>query len=80
VNIDDVLPNVQEGEMIQTIVSASGGVTNRVDHVVVYTGLEVATIQYTCRGTTLNYHCTDDATSEEVLLDGVIGLFDELLQ
>ena len=79
-NIDEALPNVQEGEMIQTIISASGGKTKHVDHLVVYTGLEVATVQYTCRGTTLNFSCTDDATSEEVLLDGVIGLFDELLQ
>lgn len=79
-NINDAIPSVQEGELIQTIVTASGGDTNRVDHLVVYTGEEVATIQYTCRGTTLNFSCTDDATSEEVLLDGVIGLFDELLQ
>jgi hypothetical protein len=60
-NIDDALPKVKEGEQIQTFVKASGGDTNKVEHLVVYTGEEVATINYTCRGTTLNFSCTDDA-------------------
>ena len=78
VNINEALPNVQEGELIQTIVKASGGVTNHVDHLVVYTEAEEATIQYTCRGTTLNYSCTDDATHEA--REDLFDLFGELLQ
>ena len=60
-NIDDALPKVKEGEQIQTFVHASGGDTNKVEHLIVYTGEEVATINYTCKGTTLNFSCTDDA-------------------
>ena len=60
-NIDDALPKVREGEQIQTFVHASGGDTNKVEHLIVYTGEEIATINYTCRGTTLNFSCTDDA-------------------
>ena len=79
-NINEALPDVQEGEQIQTIIKASGGDTNHVDHLVVYTGEEVATVNYTCRGTTLDYHCTDDALSGEHDLEEFITLFDELLQ
>ena len=56
------------------------GDTNHVDHVVVYTGDEVATVNYTCRGTTLSFSCTDDALSEEHDLEDVIDLFEEILQ
>merc|ERR1719266_1197200 len=77
-NINEALPDVQEGEQIQTIVKAIAGKTNHVDHVVVYTGEEVATVNYTCRGTTLNFSCTDDALHEA--RDDLITLFDQILQ
>jgi len=79
--IDDVLPNVREGELIQTIVKASGGKTNNVEHLVVYTGKEVAEVEFTCRGTTLHYHCNDEGvTAEEQVMTLMIDLFDEILQ
>jgi hypothetical protein len=77
-NIDDALPNVKEGEMIQTIVEANAGDTNHVDHLVVYTGKEVKTVNYTCRGTTLNYSCTDDANDEEKALTDLIDIISQI--
>jgi len=80
-NIDDALPNVKEGEQIKSIVEAYWGKTNPVEHLVVYTGEEVATVNFTCRGTTLDYSCTDDALhEEETALNVLIELFDEILQ
>ena len=74
-DIDDALPYVQEGVMIQTIVDASAGKTNHVDHLVVYTGKEVNTVQFTCRGTTLDYSCTEDNYNpEEAALENLLDL------
>ena len=72
-----MISDVQDGEIIQTIVHADGGKTNRVDHMVVYTVDEVKTITYKCTGTTLNFSCKGEDNDEVFWFDDFVGLFDD---
>ena len=73
-----MISDVQDGEVIQTIVHADGGKTNRVDHMVVYTVDEVKTITYKCTGTTLNFSCKGEDDNEVFWFDDFVGLFDDV--
>merc|ERR1719491_313627 len=68
-NVIDALPGAIEGESIQTIVHATAGSTKHVDHTIVYAPGTGITTNYTCRGATLTYSCTDDALHEEDQFD-----------
>ena len=63
-DIATALPHVKEGEQIKTVIHANAGVTNQAEHVVVYQADPALTTNFTCRGTTLSYHCNDDADEE----------------
>ena len=71
-DIKEALPDVQEGEIIKTIVSATAGDTNPTEHYTIYQADPKVTTTFTCRGTTLNFHCNDEDLDE----DTVVGLAD----
>ena len=57
-DIADSLPGIKEGSIVLTYVEAHGGETKSVDSAVIYQSDPAITVTYTCRGTTLNYHCS----------------------
>ena len=59
-DIAEQFPSVREGETIETSVKAILGVTNSVQHTTTYTSDKSKVTWFTCRGTTLNYHCNDE--------------------
>jgi len=60
IDIKEVFPLVREGETIKTIIEATAGKTNPASHLSVYTADPTKITWFTCKGTTLNYHCNDD--------------------
>ena len=63
-DIKTALPNVREGEQIQVVIHAVWGDTNPAEHLLVYQEEPAEAVNFTCRGTTLSYHCNDDADEE----------------
>ena len=62
-DIKTAFPNIREGEVIATSVKASGGVANSGNHLTVYKADAGLFTTFTCRGTTLFYHCDDEFLS-----------------
>ena len=54
--IADMLPEVNESEIIETYVKAILGTTNAVSSALIYKA-DAGTASFTCSGTTLNFHC-----------------------
>ena len=53
-------PNIREGEVVNTVVKASAGKTMIANHQTTYKAEAGMFTTFTCRGTTLHYHCDDE--------------------
>lgn len=60
IDIKEAFPNVREGEAIKTVIEATLGDTNHASHNTIYTADASKVTWFTCKGTTLNYHCNDE--------------------
>ena len=64
-DLKEQFPNIREGEVVKTIVKATLGNTNKAEHTTVYKADPTLFTTFTCRGTTLNYHCNDEFLDAE---------------
>ena len=79
IDIKEVFPNVREGESIKTIIKATAGKTEHASHLTTYTSDPSKITWFTCRGTTLNYHCNDEDLDAGVAssIGHILELFDQ---
>lgn len=59
-DIKTMFPNIREGEMVQTVIKASAGKTKYGQHLTIFKDEPGLFTTFTCRGTTLHYHCDDE--------------------
>jgi len=63
-------PYIQEGQVVKTVIKASGGVSNVANHHTTYKADAGLFSTFTCRGTTLHYHCDDEFIEEDSTVAG----------
>lgn len=59
-DLKTAFPNIREGEVVNTVVKATAGKTLTVQHSTTYKADAGLFTTFTCRGTTLHYHCNDE--------------------
>jgi len=62
-DIKTAFPNAREGQVFKTVIKASAGKTEEAQHTTTYTAAAGTFTTFTCRGTTLHYHCNDEFSS-----------------
>lgn len=65
----DNFPDIREGEQVKTIINAYWGDTNPAQHLTTYTADANVFTTFTCRGTTLNFHCDDEWDNNAIVED-----------
>ena len=66
--IADMLPDVQESEVLETYVKAVWGTTNPVSSAIIYKA-DAPAVTFTCTGTTLNFSCNLNGQDEVAFED-----------
>ena len=59
-DIKTAFPNIREGQVVKTVIKASAGKTEDAQHTTTYKADAGTFTTFTCRGTTLHYHCNDE--------------------
>ena len=63
-------PYLAEGAVVKTVIKASGGISNAANHLTTYKADAGLFSTFTCRGTTLHYHCDDEFIEEDSTVAG----------
>jgi len=69
-DIKEAFPYIREGEQVKTVVKATAGKTKHGNHKVTYKAEAGAFTTFTCRGTTLHYHCNDEFIESQPAVAG----------
>lgn len=71
-------PNIREGQVVNTVINAYWGKTKTANHPTTYKAEAGAFSTFTCRGTTLHYHCNDEFLEANTTVAGQASEFASL--